>query len=80
MDDEEVQGSRAPAVSATLTTSTTGVVTWAVARYAFHGMIPPEVYGFVQLGVPAALGWAASCFTRWRQRRAAEATEARTGA
>jgi hypothetical protein len=70
--EEEGPASRAPAVSATLTTSTTGVVTWVVARYAFHGMIPPEVYGFVQLAVPAALGWAASCLMRCRQRRAAE--------
>lgn len=75
--EEEGPASRAPAVSATLTTSTTGVVTWLVAHYCFHGMIPLEVYGFVQLAVPAGLGWAASCLTRWRQRRTAEArTEA----
>lgn len=71
--------SRAPAVSATLTTSTTGVVTWAVAHYAFGGMIPPEVYGFVQLVVPAVLGWVAGSVTAWRQRRAAEAAQEDAG-
>lgn len=58
---------RGPATAATLTSATTGVATWAVARYAFHGQIPPEVYGFVQLAVPALLGWGASWIAQRRQ-------------
>lgn len=62
--------SRAPAAAATLTSSTTSFVTWAVAHYGFGGQIPPEVYGFLQLVVPAALGWAATCIAHHQQDRA----------
>lgn len=68
MGDEAT--SRAPAAAATLTSSTTSVVTWAVAHYGFGGAIPPEVFGFLQLVVPAALGWAATCIAHRRQERA----------
>lgn len=42
--------------TATLTTATTGVVIWSAERWIFHGYIPPEVYVFVTLVVPALLG------------------------
>ena len=42
--------------AATLTTATTGVVVLALERWLFHGALPPEVYLFVQLAIPAACG------------------------
>jgi hypothetical protein len=75
--DTEESASRAPAAAATLTSATTSCVTWAVAHYCFRGQIPPEVYGFVQLVVPAALGWLGGCITHRRQaEHAAQAAEA----
>lgn len=41
--------------AATTTTATTGLALWAVEGF-FHGAIPPPVYAFVVLVVPAALG------------------------
>lgn len=60
---------RAPEATATLTSSTTAVITWALGHYVFHGSIPPEVYGFVQLLVPAGLGWVGACIARRRAGR-----------
>lgn len=68
--------SRAPAAAATLTSSTTSLITWGIGHYVFHGAIPPEVFGFVQLLVPAGLGWLGGCITHRRQIRAARAAAA----
>lgn len=75
LDDDQADdvGGRAPARAATLTSSFTSFVTWAVAHYMFRGQIPPEVFGLIQLGVPAALGWAGACMAHRRAMRAAEA-------
>lgn len=67
MDD--LSASRGPAAAATLTSSSTSFVTWAVSHYVFGGMIPPEVYGFLQLVVPAGLGWASACAAHRREDR-----------
>lgn len=69
---EDVAASRTPATAATLTSATTSFVTWAVGHYGFHGSIPPEVFGFMQLVVPAGMGWAGAWITRRRQECARE--------
>jgi hypothetical protein len=53
--------------TATLTTATTGMVLWALDRWLFHGYIPPEVFVFVSLAVPALLGRLGA---QWAYRRA----------
>lgn len=73
------QPSRGPAAAASLVSSTTGAITWALGHYAFNGGIPPEIYGFVQLAVPAIAGWAGACVAHWRQRRAERAARVAPG-
>lgn len=67
---EEI-ATRAPEATATLTSATTSFVTWAIAHYGFGGAIPPEVYGFLQMIVPAGMGWVGACWARRRAERAA---------
>jgi hypothetical protein len=68
-DQPQPQPMPQAATTATLTTSTTGVVIWAVAHYAFRGQIPPEVYGWLQLAVPTALGLLSAHVSHWRTER-----------
>lgn len=49
--------------------ATTGVIVWALERYAFGGEAPAEVQLFAQWGVPAAAGFVAAELERLRPRR-----------
>jgi hypothetical protein len=59
---------RATGNVATLTTATTGAALWGMRHFFFHGELPAEIYLWVQLAVPAALGAASA---EWSLRRAA---------
>lgn len=49
-------------------TATTGAGTWAVTHYVFHGAnMPPELFIWVQLTIPALLGRVAAA---WRLHQA----------
>jgi predicted lysophospholipase L1 biosynthesis ABC-type transport system permease subunit len=45
--------------------ATTGAATWALNRWVFHTGMPPEIYIWVQLTIPVALGRLAA---GWRVR------------
>lgn len=71
---------RGPATTATAVTSTSALVVSMLDRYVFHGQTPPELYAWLQLVVPAALG---TLSAEWAQRRAArqaQASQSRTQA
>ncbi|NUT27669.1 MAG: hypothetical protein HOV84_17390 [Streptomyces sp.] len=51
-----------------MTSATTGFVVWAVDRLFFHGGMPPEVYGFLQVTIPSLMGFAGAEFIYWRQK------------
>jgi hypothetical protein len=64
------QGPRPPGTqvyTATLTTSATGVVVWALDKYVFGGYLPPDVYAFTNVAVPTLLGRLGA---QWAYRRA----------
>lgn len=54
--------------AASMTSATTGFVVWAVDRLFFHGGMPPEVYGFLQVTIPSLMGFAGAEFIYWRQK------------
>ncbi len=56
-DQLEPQRATTQVGAATFTTSTATVLADALNRLVFHGDIPPSLYGWVQLAVPAALGF-----------------------
>lgn len=56
--------------AASVTSSTTAFVVWAVDRLVFRGGgMPPEVYGFLQICVPAGMGFLGAEVVYWRQKR-----------
>lgn len=71
----KVEATRGQVAGVSLTTSTTAVVVWSVNRYVFAGDIPAEVQMWLQLAVPAAIGYASGVVQLWRSRSRAEAAE-----
>lgn len=69
---EQIEPNRhgAPIAAASVTSATTAFVVWTVDRLVFHGGgMPPEVYGFLQIAVPSAMGFLGAEFVYWRQQR-----------
>lgn len=48
--------------------ATTSCLTWVASRYVFGGVVPPEVVGVIQWGVPLGLS-ALAAEIRWRTAR-----------
>lgn len=68
--DEPRDTTSAPVAAAAFTSSTTAFVVWLVNAVVFHGQpMPPEVYGFLQIAVPAAMGFAGAEVVYWQRRR-----------
>lgn len=60
----------APVAAASVTSSATAMVVWAVDRWVFRSSpVPPEVYGFLQVVVPAAMGFLGAEVVHWRRKR-----------
>lgn len=51
--------------------SITSFVTWILARFVFHGEVPPEVIGMIFLAVPYGLSVGAGYVARRRRLRTA---------
>lgn len=54
--------------AATSATATTGLALWAAEGF-FHGTVPPPVYAFLMVAVPAALGYLSAHLAYWKARR-----------
>lgn len=67
----EIRQAAGPAVAAATTASaTTAFVVWLVGRLFFKNEpMPPEVFGFLQVAVPAWMGFAAAEVVYWQNRR-----------
>lgn len=69
---EKLPASRGDVTGPVYVTATTGVVVWTLNRVVFRdsggdAAMPPEIFVWVQLTVPMALGWMAA---EWRLRQA----------
>ena len=68
---ERLAAKRGDVTGPVYVTATTGVVTWTLNRLVFGdasgAAMPPEVFVWIQLTVPMALGWLAA---EWRVRQA----------
>lgn len=67
----EIRQAAGPAVAAATTASaTTAFVVWLVGRLFFRSEpMPPEVFGFLQVAVPAWMGFAAAEVVYWQNKR-----------
>ncbi len=76
MGTEIRDNAAAPVAASAFTSSATAFVMWLVERAFFHGeQMPPQVYGFLQIGVPAAFGFLGAEVVWWQRRRHAEPAE-----
>lgn len=78
-DRPTAQATRADAQWIGFVSATTTATLWLLGRFVFRGVVPDEVVGVIQYGVPLGLS-AAAAEIRWRTaRRRGECSQGQEG-
>ena len=75
MSQAQIEATRGQVAAVSFTTATTSVIVWGVNKFVFGGQIPPEIHGWLQLGVPLGMGYVTGEVQQRRARARVEAWE-----